>query len=376
MGFVRVIAALLFVLIVLVSSHDVPRLKPHLHVVSDPLNIDEELSARATRSTSSPKILTPSELISEYGMTFSATAGKGQTIAIVDAFGASTVESDLAVFSTQFGLPACTTANGCFKKVDQTGGTNYPVDDSGWGNEVALDVQTVHSVAPGAKILLVVANSASSTDLFTAVEYARLHANYVSMSFGVAESSQVSVLDQTYFAGFPNVAFFASAGDNGAGVQYPASSPHVVSVGGTSVYTTSSEAFSSERGWSKGGGGCSTVFTSPAVQSANSGYASLGCNGKRAVPDVAMDADPNSGVYVYYSYGCTSPPNCYYQVGGTSLAAPFFAARSAIRGAVVNVTYVYSGHITFRDITTGNNGFACKTGLDLVTGLGSWTGSS
>jgi len=147
-------------------------------------------------------------------------------------------------------------------------------------------------------------------------------------------------------------------------------------VGGTSVFTTSSLVLSTEQGWSKGGGGCSKYFTAPAVQSANSGYASLGCAGKRAVPDVAMDANPNSGVYVYYSYGCQDPPNCFYQVGGTSLASPFFAARAAVRGAVVNVTYVYSGHITFRDITQGNNGFACKTGLDLVTGLGSWIGSS
>jgi len=361
-------------LIALASSHNIQRFKPHILVVSDALNIDDELIARHARSTSL-QILTPSELIAQYGMTYSATAGQGKTIAIIDAFGASTVEDDLGVFSIQFSLPSCTTANGCFTKVNQTGGTNYPVDDSGWGSEVALDVQTVHSVAPGASILLVVANSASTTDLLIAVQYAKAHADYVSMSFGVAESSQASVWDSTYFADSPNVAFFASTGDQGAEVEFPACSPHVVSVGGTSVFTTSDVTFSSETGWSFSGGGCSEVFAAPAVQAARSDYASLGCNGLRAMPDVAMDADPDSGVYEYYSYGCTDPPNCWFQVGGTSLAAPFFAARAAIRGAVVNVTYVYGGNIQFRDITSGNNGFACQIGLDLVTGLGSWIGS-
>jgi len=294
----------------------------------------------------------------------------------VDAFGSSTVEADLAVFSTQFDLPACTTANGCFKKVNQTGGSTYPVDDSGWGSEVALDVQTVHSVAQGAHILLVLARSSSLSDLLTAVNYAKAHADYVSMSFGAAEGSFVTADDNTYFSSTPSVAFFASTGDNGAGVSYPSTSPHVVAVGGTSVHTNSDFSFSSELGWSGSGGGCSAYFNAPAAQSANSGYTALGCKGKRAVPDVSMDADPNSGVYVYYSYGCDSPPNCYYQVGGTSLAAPLFASRAAISGAVANVTYVYGTSITFRDITSGSNGaFSCSTGLDLVTGRGTWIGA-
>lgn len=359
----------------LTLAHEISHSRPHVVVASGPFGVEEHLASSTARDATL-KILTPTELIAQYNIPSSSTAGAGKTIAIVDAFGASTVESDLGVFSEQFGLPSCTTANGCFTKVNQTGGTTYPPDDtqSGWGTEVALDVQTTHSVAPGAKILLVVANSASSIDLYEAVDYARANADYVSMSFGTAESIYVTTYNDEHFFASPNVALFASTGDSAAEVEFPASSPNVVAVGGTSVFTSSAFAFSSEQGWADGGGGCSTYFDAPPLQAANTGYSSLGCNGKRALPDVAMDANSDSGVYVYYSYGCTNPPSCYYQVGGTSLASPLFAARAAIRGAVVNVTYVYGNNIQYRDIVTGSNGFQCKIGLDLVTGLGSWIG--
>jgi len=370
-------AALLLFALGCVVAHENHAFYPHLVIGSGALDINEELASRADRRRSTRTILTPSELRAIYNIPYSATQGSGHTIAVVDAYGASTAEADLATFSTQWGLPACTTANGCFTKVSQTGGTTYPADNDNWGMEVALDVQTVHSIAPGAKILLVVASSSSSSDLFTAVGYAKAHANYVTMSFGTAEASFVTSYDTTYFANSPNVAFFASTGDDGAGVEFPSTSPHVVAVGGTSVYVNSDYSLASEQGWSGSGGGCSAYFSAPASQSANSGYSSLGCSGKRAVPDVAMDADPNSGVYVYYSYECSAPPSCWYQVGGTSLASPLFASRAVLRGAVVNVTYVYGNHITYRDITVGSNGaYSCKTGLDLVTGQGSWIGST
>lgn len=377
MGISRAVAVFLLLCTIVhcTFSHEITHSRPHSIVSSGPFNLGDSLAAQSSRAAAL-RILTPSELIAQYNIVYSATAGSGKTIAIVDAYGASTVEADLAVFNEQFGLPACTTANGCFTKVNQTGGTSYPPDDTqnGWGTEVALDVQTVHAVAPGAKILLVVAISAGSNDLYQAVGYARANADYVSMSFGASESLYVTTYNDEYFSASPHVAFFASTGDSAAGIEFPASSPNVVAVGGTSLYTNSDYSFSSEEGWADGGGGCSAYFDAPAMQVANSGYASLGCNGKRALPDVAMDANSNSGVYVYYSYGCASPPNCYFQIGGTSLAAPLFAARAAIRGAVVNVTYVYGNHIQYRDIVMGSNGFACKTGLDLVTGLGSWIG--
>lgn len=377
MGITRAIAG--FLLLCVIShctfSHEIPHSRPHSIVSAGPFDLGGSIGAQSSRAAAL-RILTPSELIAQYNIAYSPTAGAGKTIAIVDAYGASTAEADLAVFNEQFDFPACTTANGCFKKVDQNGGTNYPPDDTqyGWGTEVALDVQTVHAVAPGANILLVVADSAGSDDLYKAVDYARAHADYVSMSFGAPESIYVTTYNDEHFSASPSVALFASTGDSAAGIEFPASSPNVVAVGGTSLYTNSDYSFASEEGWADGGGGCSAYFDAPAVQVANSGYASLGCNGKRALPDVAMDANSNSGVYVYYSYECTNPPNCYFQIGGTSLAAPLFAARAAIRGDVVNVTYVYGNHIQYRDITMGSNGFACTTGLDLVTGLGSWIG--
>lgn len=372
-------AVAVFLLLCVVSrctfAHEILYSRPHSVVSSGPLDLVNSLRAMSSRDAAL-RILTPSALLAQYNIAYSPTAGAGKTIAIVDAYGASTVEADLAVFNEQFGLPACTTANGCFTKVDQNGSKHYPPDDTqnGWGIEAALDVQTAHAVAPGAKILLVVANSAGSDDLYKAVDYARAHADYVSMSFGATESTYVTTYNDEHFYSSPHVAMFASTGDHAAGIEFPASSPNVVAVGGTSLYTNSDYSFSFEEGWADGGGGCSEFFNAPAVQVANSGYASLGCNGKRALPDVAMVANSNSGVYVYYSYGCTNPPNCYFQIGGTSLAAPLFAARAAIRGDVANVTYVYGNHIKFRDIVTGTNGYACKTGLDLVTGLGSWIG--
>jgi len=371
-----------FVVLVLLCSsfhttyaQEPPIAHPHFRTRAAGLSIAQYLDAPHLRSLDvSLKALTPSELLAQYNIPYSETAGAGKTIAIIDAYGASTAEADLAVFSDEFGLPSCTTENGCFRKVDQNGGTDYPTDDAAWGTEVALDVQVVHSIAPGAKILLVVANSAGSIDLFTAVNYAKANADYISMSFGSSESIFSTTYDNTYFANSPKVAFFASTGDIGGAVEFPASSPHVVAVGGTSVFTDSDFGFAQEDGWADGGGGCSQYFTAPAAQAANPGYPSLGCDGKRALPDVSMDANAESGMLVYYSYECASAPDCYYQIGGTSLAAPIFASRAAIRGAVVNVTYVYGDHIQFRDITTGSNGFSAGPGLDLVTGLGSWIG--
>jgi len=338
------------------------------------------LNNRAAR-TATAKVLNPGHLYPQYNITYSATNGQGKTIAIVDAYGASTAETDLGYFSTAFGLPACTTANGCFKKVNQTGGTLYPPDDTqpqndgNWGYEVALDLQTVHAIAPGAKILLVVSNSNYNTDMFPAIAYAKAHADYVSMSFMFSEdSSWTASYDSTYIASAPHVPLYAATGDSGEAANYPATSPSVVAVGGTTIYTNSDYSFSSEQGWSESGGGCSTIFTAPSVQSTHAGYSALGCAGKRAVPDVAMDADPNSGLTISYS-GVTStcfPPNCFYYYGGTSLATPLFAARAAIRGVAANVTYVYGNHIAYRDITVGNNGHPCTAGLDLVTGQGTW----
>ena len=280
--------------------------------------------ARPQASTS-PTGLSPATIKSVlvYNFPTSLTAGAGKTIAIVDAYDDPTAERDLNVFSNQFGLPACTTANGCFKKVNQTGGTKYPRANSGWALEISLDVQWAHAIAPGAKILLVEASSNSFANLLTAEDYAKAHANYVSNSWGGSEFSGEASYD-SHFAQ-SGVSFFVSAGDAGLPAEYPSASPNVISVGGTTLNFTSG-VFSSETGWSGGGGGCSAYETATSAQSSLSGYAQVNCGGKRATPDVSLDADPASGVSVYDSTSYQGQRG-WFTVGGTSASSPMWAAR-------------------------------------------------
>ena len=319
-----------------------------------------------------PYGLSPAQIESAYGFSTNLTAGAGQTIAIVDAYDDPTAESDLGVFSAQYGLPSCTTANGCFKKVDQTGGSRYPRTDSGWALEISLDVQWAHAIAPGAKILLVEAKSNSFTNLLAAEDYAKTHAQYVSTSWGGSEFSGESAYDSHFVQA--GVSFFVSSGDAGLPAEYPSSSPNVISVGGTTL-TFDAKGNVSETGWSSGGGGCSAYETATAAQSAFGGYGQAGCGGARATPDVSLDADPASGVSVYDSTRYQGQQG-WWKVGGTSASSPMWAARSADAGALVDASYVYGSKITFRDITQGNNGARCLVGFDLCTGRGSWTGST
>jgi subtilase family serine protease len=319
-------------------------------------------------ASTSPSGLHPASIQSVYGFPTGLAAGAGQTIAIVDAYDDPTAENDLNVFSSQFGLPACTTANGCFAKVNQTGGSTYPNSNSGWALEISLDIEWAHAIAPGAKVMLVEASSNSFSNLMAAEDYAKAHAQYVSNSWGGSESSGESSYD-SYFSQ-SGVSFFASAGDSGLPAEYPSASPNVISVGGTTLHFSGS-TFTGETGWSSGGGGCSAYETASSVQSSFSGYGQVNCAGKRATPDVSLDADPNSGVSVYDStpyYGQTG----WFTVGGTSASSPMWAGASADAGAVVNSAYAYGNNITYRDITSGNNGAPCLTGYDLCTGRGSW----
>jgi subtilase family serine protease len=320
-----------------------------------------------------PGGLAPTNIKSVYGFSTSATVGSGETIAIVDANDDPTAEKDLGVFSKQFGLPACTTANGCFKKVGQTGGTRYPKSNSGWALEISLDVQWAHAIAPGAKILLVEASSAGTNNLMTAEDYAGAHAQYVSNSWGGGEFSTEASTD-SHFA-HAGVSYFVSAGDSGLPAEWPSVSPNVISVGGTTLNFDSGGNFVSETGWASGGGGCSTYETANAAQAAFSQYGQVSCGGKRATPDVSLDADPNSGVLVYDGTRYAGQTG-WWIVGGTSASSPMWAARSADAGVVVNAAYVYGSAITFRDITSGNNGASCLVGFDLCSGRGSWTGAT
>ncbi len=322
---------------------------------------------------SAPYGLSPAQIKSAYGFNTSATAGAGKTIAIVDAYDDPTAESDLAVFSSQYGLPACTTANGCFSKVNQTGGTRYPKANAGWALEISLDVQWAHAIAPGAKILLVEATSNSFANLLAAEDYAKTHAQYVSNSWGGSESVGEAANDPHFVQA--GVSFFVSSGDAGLPAEYPSSSPNVISVGGTTLTFDGSGNLTSETGWSSGGGGCSAFELATSAQLLFAQYGQAGCAGTRATPDVSLDADPASGVSVYDSTRYQGQKG-WWKVGGTSASSPMWAARSADAGVVVDASYVYGNNITFRDITSGNNGAACLVGFDLCSGRGSWTGSA
>jgi len=229
-------------------------------------------------------------------------------------------------------------------------------------------------VAPGAKIMLVEAASNSFTNLLAAEDWATAHAAYVSNSWGGSEFANETT--STYDGHFNKAAsIFVSAGDAGTPAEYPSASRYVVSVGGTTLGFNADGSLASETGWSDGGGGCSLYETAATAQANFAGYAQTGCAGKRATPDVALDADPASGVSVYDSTPYQGQAG-WWQVGGTSASAPMWAARAAVAGATVNAAYVYGSAITYRDITTGNNGAPCLTGFDLCTGRGSWIGAT
>lgn len=332
---------------------------PIEHYATNPIHVRPDAST-------TPKGLSPSTIKTIYGFTTSPTEGAGKTIAIVDAYDDPNAEADLGVFSTQFSLPSCTSASGCFTKVDQIGGTKYPRADSGWALEISLDVQWAHAIAPGAHILLVEAKSTNFTDLMAAEDYAKAHAQYVSNSWGATEFSGETTYDSHFVQ--TGVSFFVSSGDNGSPAEYPSSSPNVISVGGTTLNFTNG-VFTSETGWSGSGGGCSKYETAASAQTTGS----VNCAGMRATPDVALDADPASGVSVYDSVRYHGQSG-WWAVGGTSASSPMWAARSAASGTVVDAAYVYGNHINFNDITSGNNGFSCLLGYDLVTGRGSWQG--
>jgi subtilase family serine protease len=324
----------------------------------------------------SPYGLSPDQIKMAYGFSGDPTAGTGQTIAIVDAYHSATAASDLAQFSSYYGLPQCP-AGSCFTQVDQTGGTSYPAVDGGWGLEIALDVQWAHAIAPAANILLVEATTNSFANLMAAEDYARSRAQYVTNSWGGNEFLGESLYDSHFTtpSGASKVSFFVSAGDAGLPAEYPSSSPNVISVGGTTLSNITPTTVK-ETAWSDGGGGCSKYETATSAQSSFAEYGQAGCGGRRATPDVSLDADPASGVSVYDTTPYSGSTG-WWAVGGTSASSPMWAARAAVAGVPVDSTWVYKADSSqFRDITSGNNGAAAKVGYDLASGRGSWIDSS
>jgi subtilase family serine protease len=327
---------------------------------------------------SSPAGYNPVDLQSAYALP-SATGDAGQTVAIVDAYNDPNAESDLGVYRSRFGIAACTTANGCFRKVNQNGGTSYPRNNGGWSQEISLDLDMVSAVCPNCHILLVEASSNSFSNLSTAVDEAvALGATEVSNSYGGSEFSGETG-DDSHF-NHPNVAITASSGDNGFGVQYPAASPYVTSVGGTSLSRASNSRGWSEVAWSGAGSGCSAYEPQPAWQSSNATLAAA-C-ARRAVADVSAVADPKTGVSVYDSFSYQGSSG-WLVFGGTSVASPVVASVFALAGGVTtySASYPFGNAASLNDVASGSNGscgtILCKggPGWDGPTGLGTPNGT-
>ncbi|MEU8638942.1 carboxypeptidase regulatory-like domain-containing protein [Amycolatopsis sp. NPDC048633] len=346
--------------------------KPFTVTCNSLLKAGQDLRPLASTGAPLPDSLGPADIRAAYNL---PDGGAGKTVAIVDALGDSHAEADLAVYRAQFGLPACTTDNGCFRKADQRGGTAFPADDDGWAQETSLDLDAVSAACPACHILLVEADSTSPYDIVLAVDTAvKLGAKFVSNSYGIdGEDPEQGTLDSHYSV--PGVAMVASTGDHAYGNQdWPAANPDVVAAGGTNLYHDPANPRGwSEQAWSDAGSGCSRYEAKPAYQQ----DVATGC-ANRALADVSAVADPASGFAVYD----TGKTGGWGQVGGTSLSSPLIAAMYALAGdprpGTNPATYPYFNHGNdLYDVTGGTNG-ACGTvlctagpGWDGPTGLGS-----
>lgn len=324
-----------------------------------------------TVPNATPSGFGPASIRSAYGL--GASSSGGRTVAVVDAYDLPTAEADLGTYRSTFGLPACTTANGCFRKVNQSGGSTPPRANAGWGQEIALDLDMVSATCPDCKILLVEASSTSFANLGAGVDTAaRLGATAISNSYGGSDSAATSAYDH------PGIAVTASTGDSGYGVQSPASFPGVVAVGGTSLRSASNARGWSESAWSGAGSGCSTINAKPSWQTSATSCA------KKADADVAAVADPNTGVAVYDSTGYQGAKG-WLVFGGTSAASPIVASVYALSGNTsgypASYTWAHAGSLN--DVTSGSNGTCptavwclAGTGWDGPTGLGTPQGTS
>jgi hypothetical protein len=350
--------------------------------------------ASAVSPLTPPSGYGPADLQSAYALP-SGSKGSGLTVAVVDAYDLPTAEADLAVYRSQFGLPACTTANGCFRKVNQTGGTSsYPTADVSWGEEIALDIDMVSAICPNCSILLVEASDNTSANLGAAVNTAvSLGAIAVSNSYASPEwMYETTYLDPYY--NHPGVAITAASGDCGynctghlpsdayIGVAYPAASPYVIAVGGTTLTRAANARGWTESAWGStaeeagAGSGCSLYEPKPSWQQ------DTGC-ANRTEADVSAVADA-PGVAMYDpDYGG------WIAMGGTSVASPIIAATFALAGSpgagTYPASYLYADTADLNDVIGGNNnvtGQSCTvtylcngvTGYDGPTGLGTPNG--
>jgi subtilase family serine protease len=329
---------------------------------------------KQVQALAAPSGYGPTSLQSAYKLP-SSSAGSGQRVYIVDAYDDPNAESDLAAYRSQYGLPACTTANGCFKKLNQSGATSpLPAADSGWAGEISLDLDMVSAVCPNCGITLIEANDASD-NLFTAVKTAtNLGAKFVSLSWGGPETGSEPSYDSTYFKS-SGVVYTASTGDDAYqyGVIYPATSVDAVAVGGTSLTTSTNSRGWTETVWKNSstqgtGSGCSASEAKPSWQSIISNTV---CS-RRADSDVSAVADPSTGVAVYQTYGGSG----WAVYGGTSASAPIIASVYALAGTPSSTdkpaSFPYSHTGNLFDVTSGNNG-SCSPSL-LCTAAAGWDG--
>ncbi len=362
---------------------------------------EEASGARPTVTEESPipGYLTPQDLRAAYSLPSETAASPTQTIAVIDAFDDPTAEADLGVYDEEFGLPACTTANGCFRKVDEEGKASpLPPENGEWAGEVSVDVQMAHAVCPGCHVLLVEANTEEFEDLGAAVNAAvKAGATEVSNSYAAPEEPAFATLYTELNASFydhPGVVVTASSGDCGylnqacagepATANFPADSPDVVAVGGTSL-VEKKETWRSTV-WDEGGSGCSQIFAAPAWQSAVADFSATGCGAERSVADVAAIGDPNTGVDIYDSTPeGNGNPTGWTVFGGTSVASPIVAAEFALAGGSGGVAYPASTlylHLgegkDLYDVVKGSNGScgsatSCQAavGFDGPSGVGS-----
>ena len=313
----------------------------------------------------------PCDLQAAYSLP-SSTAGNGQTVAIIDPFDDPNAETDLDRYRSTFNLPACTSANGCFKKVDQNGGTNYPTSNAAWAQETSLDLDMVSAICPNCNILLVEATDSSMQNLEASNDMAaKLGANVINNSYGIGEYS-AETSEQSHF-NHPGVVVTASDGDNGYKSQFPAASQYVTAVGGTTLKPAQNSRGWTEAAWSGTGSGCSTYISKPSWQS------DTGCS-NRTIGDVSAVADPSTGVAAYDTFGGITGWVVY---GGTSVASAIIAGVYGLAGNESSVnygSYSYSQTGSLNDVTSGSNGncgtYLCNAGpgYDGPTGNGTPNG--
>lgn len=331
-------------------------------------------------ATPAPPGYYPVDLQSAYK--YDTSLGKGKTVAIVIEDDDPNAETDLAVYRSYFGLPPCTTANGCFRKINQNGlAAPLPPPDEGWAEEASLQLDIISAVCPNCNLLLVEANSNVTADFGSAVNQAASQgAAAISNPYGSGESRNdpfdTSPADcETYYT-HPGVGVVVSAGDAGYGPGFPATCPYVTSVGGTTLVPDGGVRGWSETVWNGTGSGCSAYITKPAYQT------DAGC-GMRTIADVAAVADPATGVAVYDTYANDEPG--WGQYGGTSVGSALIAGIYGLANThgpkVFPVIFAYESHEALFDVTTGTNGecavpYLCSAqiGYDGPTGNGTPNG--